>query len=190
MIVETWESSSNTATLEELANPPVEAPSTEERLAAFFVRLAISLGLPRSVGQIYGTLFCASGPLAFEELTHGSGVSKGAVSQGVRTLEGLRAIRSITRPNDRRTFFEAEASMKRLVSNFLRESVQPFLEEGEEELQAIADNLDGHAASSGSHGGSARPDLAAKVNSLLRWHAEIRKFLPLVATLAAPTSDL
>lgn len=177
-------SSPTAATLEQ-GGLGVDSPaglSTEERLLAFFVRLAQALGLPRSLGQIYGTLFCASAPLSFEELTFRSGVSKGAVSQGVRTLVGFRAVRSSTRPHDRRTYFQAEPSMKQLASNLLSESVQPFIRQSEDELQTIAAGL------AADEGEPFSTSLAAKVQFLLHWHAELRKLLPLLAALVAPVS--
>ncbi len=162
---------------------------SEARLLEFFIRLALAFGLPRSLGQIYGTLFCAREPLAFDELTHRSQVSKGAVSQGVRALVSLRAVRTHIVPNDRRTFFVAETSMKRLVSSLVKDAVEPFLDQNEATLHDIVDDLTANTApypSSNGDSADAHDFLAQRVRLLANWHSEIKNLLPLVTSLSAP----
>ena len=48
-----------------------------------FVRL---LGMPKSVGEIYGLLFASAEPLALDALMQRLYMSKGAASQGLKVL--------------------------------------------------------------------------------------------------------
>lgn len=147
----------------------------EEAWQQFFVRLAQSVGLPKSVGLIYGQLFVSNGALAFEDLVEQLPLSKGSVSQGLRLLQRLRAVRPVVHAQDRRSFFEAETSMRRLVGGFLHETVRPRLEQAEEELEHLAACLEDD------------PNVALRqrVEVLRIWHAKARRLLPWMVRLAA-----
>jgi hypothetical protein len=54
---------------------PLEASMIE-----VFVRAASLVGLPRLIGEIYGLLYCASGPLTFDTLVARLNISKGSRS--------------------------------------------------------------------------------------------------------------
>nr|MCU0750087.1 hypothetical protein [Akkermansiaceae bacterium] len=51
------------------------------------------LGLPRSIGEIYGLLFISPSPLSLDDLVHRLQISKGSASQGLRMLKSLGAVR-------------------------------------------------------------------------------------------------
>ncbi len=102
----------------------------ERQVVDFFVDGVKVLGLPGSIGEIYGMLFLASEPLALDDLVAGLGISKGSASQGLRTLKELGAIREVALPAERRTHFEAAVELKRLVGGFIREQIRPHLDSG------------------------------------------------------------
>jgi HTH-type transcriptional regulator, glycine betaine synthesis regulator len=54
-----------------------------------FIRAASLIGLPRSVGEIYGFLFCAQSPQTFDDLSARLGISRGSVSQGLKFYANL-----------------------------------------------------------------------------------------------------
>lgn len=89
------------------------------------------LGLPRSLGELYGLLFITPAPLALDDLVARLGISKGSASQGLRALKDLGAVREIDVEGARRTYFEADVDLKRLVGGFIREQVRPHLESGQ-----------------------------------------------------------
>jgi DNA-binding transcriptional regulator GbsR (MarR family) len=60
----------------------------------FFVRMMSILGLPRSVGEIYGVLYFAENPLSMDEISSRLKISMGSTSQGLKTLRSLKAIRT------------------------------------------------------------------------------------------------
>lgn len=97
------------------------------------------LGLPRSLGEIYGLLFISTAPLSLDDLVRDLGISKGSVSQGLRTLRTLGAVREAQGNGDRRTYYEPAVDLKKLVGGFIREQVRPHLDSGKTKLQSIAE---------------------------------------------------
>lgn len=65
----------------------------EAELVAVFADLVVLLGLPKSMGEIYGFIFASSEPPTFADIEHKLGLSKGSVSQGLRALRELGAVR-------------------------------------------------------------------------------------------------
>ncbi|GAA5483626.1 GbsR/MarR family transcriptional regulator [Haloferula sargassicola] len=109
----------------------------ERRSIAIFVDGVRVLGLPGSVGEIYGLLFVSREPLSLDDLVQRLGISKGSASQGLRTLKSLGAVRELEVVGVRRTYFEAAAELKPLVGGFIREQVRPHLESGETKVMAL-----------------------------------------------------
>jgi len=155
--------------------PVAGGMSPEMEWQQFFVRLAQSVGLPKSIGLLYGHLFLASEPLAFEDLVEQLPLSKGSVSQGLRVLQRLRAIRPVLQADGRRSFYEAETRMRKLVGGFLNETVRPRLEQVEEELEHL----------SGLLPESSDAELRQRVDNLRRWHFKARRLLPWMVRLTS-----
>ena len=86
-----------------------------------FVRAASLIGLPRSIGEIYGLLFCTPQALSFDELVERLRISKGSVSQGLKVLRQLGAVKMHYVPGSRRDHYQPELSMKRLVRGFIKD---------------------------------------------------------------------
>jgi hypothetical protein len=51
------------------------------------------LGVPKSVGQIYGLLYASLEPLSFSDIVERLEISKGSASQGLQLLRSLGAIK-------------------------------------------------------------------------------------------------
>jgi hypothetical protein len=111
----------------------------QRQMVDFFVDGVKVLGLPRSLGEIYGLLFISTAPLSLDDLVLHLGISKGSASQGLRTLRTLGAVREATGNGDRRTYYEPAVDLKRLVGGFIREQVRPHLNSGKTKLQRIAE---------------------------------------------------
>jgi len=117
----------------------------------FFVRLMGILGLPRSVGEIYGLLYFSEISLTMDVIASRLEISIGSASQGLRTLKSLKAIRSTYVPGDRRDHYSAETEFKRLFSSFIKDEIMPHLESAKDRihrmekiLQQNKDNKDFH----------------------------------------------
>jgi hypothetical protein len=57
-----------------------------------FAEVVYALGLPRSIGQIYGLLYASPLPLSFSDIVERLDISKGSASQGLQLLRTLGAI--------------------------------------------------------------------------------------------------
>lgn len=154
----------------------------EAQVIAIFVKMAQTLGAPRSLGEIYGLLFATPCPLSFQDIHDRLDLSKGSVSQGLRFLRTLGAIQSVAVEGDRREYFEPVVELRALVGGFLRERINPQLEEwgmrakavkiedfnlgeGREGLKARGEGRDGAGKGTGFEGIS--PNLQPQASSLV-----------------------
>lgn len=95
------------------------------------------LGLPRSLGEIYGLLFISHDSLALDDFVNRLGISKGSASQGLRTLRELGAVEEVDGQAGRRTYYRPEVNLKRLVGGFIREQVRPHVASGESKIDRL-----------------------------------------------------
>ena len=160
--------------------PPAPEPdpahaATREALAAYFCRMSDAFGLPRSLGHLFATLYISPEPLAFEDVVRESGVSRASASTGLRWLVRLHAIESIVRSDDRRTFYRAETSARRIVAGIITGTILESIHDGDR----LLDNARA-AAPAGD------PHLNDRLTALRRWHNRVRTLLPLVSRFAPP----
>ena len=135
------------AELQEGGEAPASALSSLERqVIDVFVDGVRVLGMPRSVGEIYGLLFISRQPLALDDLVARLGISKGSASQGLKTLRSLGAVQDQPVEGTRRMHYVAASDLKRLAGGFIREQVRPHLESGQLKVgrlqEAIVDQED------------------------------------------------
>ena len=115
----------------------------ESQVVAFFVDGVRVLGLPRSIGEIYGLLYISRTPLSLDDLVQRLEISKGSASQGLRMLKNLGAVREadISGSVERRTYYEPAIELKRLVGGFIREQVRPHLESGKTKIRRLTETV-------------------------------------------------
>ena len=169
---------------DELRPLPYNVSSVESEVIHFFVYLAATLSLPKSIGELFGLLYCADNPLPFEEVVSRLGISKGSVSQGLRFLQSLNAVESVHQARDRRTFYRAEASLRRLLGGLLEHKVGPQLQTAEQRLENLADQLAGQTDEPVL--ASSKRVLRQRIDALRHWHRTAQRFLPLLARMASP----
>jgi DNA-binding transcriptional regulator GbsR (MarR family) len=103
-----------------------------------FVRL---LGMPKSVGEIYGLLFASAEPLALDALMERLHMSKGAASQGLKVLRSFGAVRTVYMAGDRRDHYVADFELSKFASAFIKEEVQPHLDRGAARIARMEQHL-------------------------------------------------
>ncbi len=138
-----------------------------------FVNGVRVLGLPKSLGEIYGLLCISPEPLSFDAILNRLQISKGSTSQGLKFLRTLGAVRCVYVAGTRKDHFVAETELKKLVGGFIREELLPHLHSGTERLEHIdsipQDPEHEHAAF-----------YQERLSKLNVWHRRTEKFLPLV----------
>ncbi|MDA7823225.1 hypothetical protein N9A58_06555 [Opitutales bacterium] len=107
----------------------------------FFVRMMSIMGMPRSVGEIYGLLYFSEDPLPMDQIVSRLGISMGSASQGLKTLRSLKAVRTNYVPGDRRDHYLAETEFRRLFSNFIKEEIMPHMESAKERIAQMEEAL-------------------------------------------------
>lgn len=145
----------------------------ERQVVDIFVDGVRVLGLPRSIGEIYGLLFITPSPLSLDDLVVKLRISKGSASQGLRMLKSLGAIREAEGITDRRTHFEPAVELKRLVGGFIREQVRPHIESGRSKIKRLEEAIP-------SVGQDKQEFVKERVERLDQWMRRSRQVLPLL----------
>lgn len=146
----------------------------ERQVIEVFVDGVRVLGLPRSLGEIYGLLFISPEPLSLDDLVDRLGISKGSASQGLRTLKELGAVTEDSVEGVRRTYYRAHAELKSLVGGFIREQVRPHLESGQLKVGRLLETVAGEEDS------GLREFYDERVARLEGWMRRGRMVLPLL----------
>lgn len=146
----------------------------ERQVVTLFADGVKVAGLPRSLGEIYGLLFLTRDPLSLDDLVGRLQISKGSASQGLKFLRTLGAIQEVDGPDARRTYYQADIKLKKLVGGFIREQLRPHLDSGKERLRALEAevNLEEDPAQ--------RAFYDERVKKLERWLKQAKLVLPLI----------
>lgn len=150
----------------------------ERECIALFSDYLYVLGIPKSIGAIYGLLFASPEPLCFAQIVGRLGISKGSVSQGLAFLRQSGAVKEIQISNDRREFFEPELGLRRLASGLIREKIEPLARDGRTSLTRLRKTL---AATSPAQ----NKFQLARIRQLETWHRQLRLVIPAVQAVLA-----
>ena len=149
----------------------------EVAMIEMFVRAANLIGLPRSVGEIYGVLYCANRPLTFDDQVERLGISKGSVSQGLKLLRQFGAVKVQYIAGSRKDHYIPELSIKRLVRGFIQDQFHPHLQSGASNMDGIRELIE------------AEPDPAQRkhaeqrLGTLMNWQSRMEKLLPVITAV-------
>jgi DNA-binding transcriptional regulator GbsR (MarR family) len=130
----------------------------------------VILGLPKSVGLIYGAVFVSTRPIEAGEICKKLKISRGSVSQGLKFLKELGAIRVEGHNGTRAENFVVEDHLRKAVETFVTKKIGPaFAELGDEVVRMEKDpNL------------NLPQELREKLETIRRWHSHGQLLLPLV----------
>ena len=156
----------------ESVSPPLTA--IEQGVVDWFVHFAQSVGLPKSVGEIFGLLFCSPDPLPLDAIVDRLRMSKGSASQGLRFLANINAVHKVYMTGDRRDHFAVELSLRRLVAGFLRERIQPNLDAGGNRLETLHQLVATQAPDD--------PLWKDRLERMDSWNKQASRLLPLIQT--------
>lgn len=155
------------------ARPGAKLDELEIEVIDFFIRGVQVVGLPKSIGEIYGILYISSEPMSLDALAGKLEISKGSASQGLRFLRNLGAVNPTYVAGDRRDHFVAETSLKKLMGGFLKNEIGPHLESGATRLERLTKLI----ASSESKQAKFRKQRIAQLG---HWRSKGRTLLGLV----------
>ena len=184
---------------------PADVVAFEEALVDFFVEAAEILGVPKSVAAIYAICFASDQALSFSEINDRLEISSGSISQGLRILKEVGALK-IAQPgrptelsnNSLATAHElGGAALKRMLARS-RERYEPNLE-----LRKVATHFLEHRLARQLHSGHGRLMAVSKIiptdtngsakirrarlRTLRTWHDKARALLPIAKTFFTVT---
>ena len=145
----------------------------ETAVVSFFVDAAEILGIPKSLAAIYGICFASADPLSFADIEQKLDISKGSISQGLRVLRGVGALKEVSCDADRVELFEPDIELRKLILHYLEQRVEKQLEAGKKRIREIK-------ASIPRNDPRASKNIIARVKSLDAWHTKSRAILPLI----------
>ena len=151
--------------------------SWEVAMIEMFVRAANLIGLPRSVGEIYGVLYCAERPLTFDDQVERLGISKGSVSQGLKLLRQFGAVKVQYIAGSRKDHYAPELSIKRLMRGFIQDQFNPHLQSGASRIEGIRDLVDAE------QNPALREHARERLGTLISWQARMVKLLPVITAV-------
>lgn len=143
----------------------------ELELIDLFTRMAQLIGLPKSIGQIYGLIYASSEPLNLDEISARLGISKGSASQGLKFLRSTGAVDGVSVEGRRSEHYVPETSLRALASGFLKEQIEPHLDHGADRLTRLREL-------------AADPEvkrndlLLERIRRLEKWHGRAVNLLP------------
>ena len=98
-----------------------ELQTAKENFIQGMSRIGSFWGFPKAMGAIYGVIYLSPDVVSLDELVQQAGVSKGAISTNVRTLERLGMVHKKMKLGDRKDYYTAEPDMWKIVRGVLKE---------------------------------------------------------------------
>lgn len=141
-----------------------------------FINFFRLLGLPKSIGEIYGLLFVSPRPLTMDDLMQRLEISLGAASQGLKTLRSFGAVKSVYSPGERRDHFVADLELSRFASSFIKEQILP-------KLELAATRVERMEAATEELSENDRHETRLRIKELSRWLNRGRTMLPVALKL-------
>ena len=158
--------------IEEQSNARKRLNGLELEVLDLFGQFSKALGYPKSVGEIYGTLYLTEGSMSMADIMERLKISLGSVSQGLKVLKGLEAITVEHSDSARKDLFLAETDYGRFLSCFLKDRVQPGVQGLRERIERIS-----HQA---GHCPPASPELARRINGIRDIYGLLTELIPVV----------
>ena len=146
------------------------AGSPEDSILHLCVKLCAILGLPKSVGLIYGAVFVSVRPIEAGDICKKLKISRGSVSQGLKFLRELGAIRVEGDNGNRAEHFVVEDHLRKAVETFVTKKIAPAFEELGEEVVRLEKDPNVNLPQ----------ELREKLETIRRWHSHGQLLLPLV----------
>jgi DNA-binding transcriptional regulator GbsR (MarR family) len=156
--------------------PPAPLTAFQLESVALFIHVFGALSLPRSIGEIYGLLFSTPEPLSLDDVQLRLQLSRGSASEGLRWLRSLGAVNQVYLSGIRKEHFTAETSLRKLASGYLRDRIDPHLENGPNRLSSLESSIDPTSATAHFE--------KSRLGQIAGWYKFFGKVLPLIKVLA------
>lgn len=153
-----------------------EVVAFERQVVDFFVSAAELLGVPKSVAAIYGIVFASPTPLSFADIEERLDISKGSISQGLRVLREVGALKEVSTAADRAELFTPDLELRKLVARFIENRLERQLTAGTSRLAMLQKGMPRRSAAENEL-------ISSRIDALQTWHRKARTVVPLVRTI-------
>lgn len=102
-------------------------------------RISHFWGYPKAMGAVFGAIYLSPEPISLDALVGQAGISKGAVSLNVRSLERLGMVQKRLRIGDRKDYYTAETDFWKIIRGLLKERQNS---EFDQALHTVAESID------------------------------------------------
>jgi DNA-binding transcriptional regulator GbsR (MarR family) len=153
----------------------VEVVAFEAAMVDFFVDAADLLGVPKSVAAIYGIVFASPHALSFADIESRLDISKGSVSQGLKVLREVGAVKEVSAATDKTELFEPDLELRRLVERFIESRLERQLKTGKGKLKALNQ-------ATGAYANGQQKVLRLRIEKLQQWQDRAQALLPIAKT--------
>ncbi len=151
---------------------PVEIRSVE-----LFREGAKLLGLPKSMGEIYGLMYVSQSPMSLDDLVRRLGISKGSASQGITFLKQLGAVAESQQAGERKMHYQAAVEIKSLIAGFIKSEIRPHLDATQGQISHLRDEAANVEIEED------REFYEERIERLHRWTKRAKTVLPLIQTV-------
>jgi DNA-binding transcriptional regulator GbsR (MarR family) len=153
-----------------------ELTEVEHGLIELFVNASRVLGLPKSVGEIYGLVYASSVPLTMDDIMTRLGMSLGSTSQGLKMLRSFGAVNTVYVKGTRKDLYVAELDFRKIITQYLSEVLLPQFSNSKLQLE----ELSGLVASKAP---GVNPELANKIKALSKVSKKANLLLPAISKI-------
>lgn len=151
-----------------------EVAAFEASVVDFCIEVADLLGVPKSVAAIYGIVFASPAPLSFADIEARLDISKGSISQGLKVLREMGALKEVSAAADRAELFEPDLEMRKFVGHFLETRLQRQLDSGKDRLAGLMKRIPGDNGQAATR--------RVRIKQLQTWNSKARALLPVART--------
>lgn len=113
----------------------------ELRVVDLFVNACRTVGLPKSVGEIYGVIYASATPLSMDEIMGKLGLSLGSTSQGLKMLRSFGAVKTVYQPGSRKDYFTVELDFRKVITQYLADVVVPQFSSTKTQLEGLSKEI-------------------------------------------------
>jgi DNA-binding transcriptional regulator GbsR (MarR family) len=137
------------------------------------VRASQAVGIPRSIGEIFGLIFTSPKPVNFDDVVRTLGISSGSASHGLRKMCRLGIIRTCYVARDRRDHYTFETSFRSIVLALLEESLLVNVCWADEQIERVRARVGDDE--------NVNQNLASRIDLLSDWSHQVRGAMKLVS---------
>lgn len=102
-------------------------------------QISLFWGFPKGMGAIFGALYLSPTPLSLDDLVSRVGITKGAVSTNVRTLQRLGMVHPLVQIGERKDYYTAETDFWKIARGLLKEREKS---EFDQALRSVGESLE------------------------------------------------